>query len=159
MGIIINNAIKSKIEGVVISSLKQIEDERGAVLHMLRSDSPLFSKFGEMYFSLLNLGVVKAWKRHKVMTQRIAVPLGRVRLVLFDDRPKSSTKDKIEEVILGRPDRYYLVSIPPLVWYGFRGISKMPALLANCPDLPHDDNELEKLAVSNDYIPYDWGQE
>ena len=158
MGSIINNAIKSKVEGVFISALKQIEDERGAVLHMLRSDSPLFSKFGEIYFSLVNKGVIKAWKRHKAMTQRIAVPIGRIRLVLFDNRTKSASKGMVEEIILGRPDQYYLICIPPMLWYGFQGISESPALLVNCSDIPHDTKESERLSVLNDHISYSWEQ-
>ena len=39
------------IEGVKIPPLKQIIDERGKVMHMLRNDSPNFEKFGEIYFS------------------------------------------------------------------------------------------------------------
>ena len=158
MGSIINSAIESKIDGVVLLPLKQIEDERGAVLHMLRSDSPLFSKFGEVYFSIVNPGVVKAWKRHRAMTQRFAAPMGRIRLALFDDRADSASKGRIEEIILGRPDQYYLICIPPMLWYGFQGISEIPALLANCSDIPHDPNESEQLPVSNDRISYDWGQ-
>lgn len=158
MGIIANSTAESKIGGVAVFPLKQIEDERGAVLHMLRSDSPLFSRFGEIYFSVANPGTVKAWKRHRAMTQHFAVPVGRIRLVLFDDRADSPSKEQIEKIILGRPDRYYLVCIPPMIWYGFKAISDMPALLANCSDIPHDPNESEQLPVSNDYISYNWGQ-
>ena len=38
------------IEGVKITKLKQIFDERGKVMHMLRNDSEIFQKFGEIYF-------------------------------------------------------------------------------------------------------------
>ena len=92
------------------------------------------------------------------MTQRLAVPLGRMRLVVFDDRLDSPSKGQLEEIILGPPDRYYLICIPPMIWYGFKGIFDMPTLLANCSDMPHDPNELEHLPVSNDYIPYRWRQ-
>ena len=158
MGIIVSSAIESKIAGVIVVPLKQIEDERGAVLHMLRSDSPNFSKFGEIYFSVVNPGTIKAWKRHRAMAQHFAVPLGRIRLAFFDDRADSPSKGQIEEVILGRPDRYYLICIPPMIWYGFKAISDMPALLANCSDVPHDPNESEQLPILNDYISYDWEQ-
>ena len=36
------------IEGVLVHSLKQFPDERGSVMHMLRSDAPHFQKFGEI---------------------------------------------------------------------------------------------------------------
>ena len=156
MGIILNRAIESKIDGVTILSLKQIEDERGAVLHMLRSDSPVFSKFGEIYFSIVNPGTVKAWKRHKKMTQHFAVPMGRIRLVLFDDRADSRSKEEVEEIILGRPGHYFLLCIPPMLWYGFKCISSEPALIANCTDLPHDPDETEKKNPGDRGISYQW---
>ena len=33
------------IEGVIVEPLKQFKDERGKVMHMLRSDAPLFYIF------------------------------------------------------------------------------------------------------------------
>ena len=60
----------NNIEGVVVQQLKQIADDRGAVLHMLRCDSPLFENFGEVYFSEINPEIIKAWKLHKKLTQR-----------------------------------------------------------------------------------------
>ena len=56
------------IDGVVITPLRQIFDERGKVMHMLRSDDKNFSKFGEIYFSCTHPGVIKAWHLHKEMT-------------------------------------------------------------------------------------------
>jgi dTDP-4-dehydrorhamnose 3,5-epimerase len=148
--------IESRIEGVRIIELKQIVDERGAVLHMLRSDAPLFSRFGEIYFSLVNRGVIKAWKRHKEMTQHFAVPVGRIRLVLFDDRPGTKSHGTREEYELGRPDRYLLIRIPPMIWYGFQGISEIPAVVANCTDLPHDPGESEQKSPAEVDFGFDW---
>ena len=158
MGIILNRSIESKIDGVGIESLKQIEDERGAVLHMMRSDSSFFSKFGEVYFSIVNPKVVKAWKCHKKMSQHFAVPIGRIKLILFDNRSGLPESAVVEEIILGRPDKYYMVCIPPMIWYGFQGISETLSLLANCSDMPHDPKESEQLPISNSHIHYNWGQ-
>ena len=36
------------IDGVVITPLRQIVDERGKVMHMLRRDAQHFSGFGEI---------------------------------------------------------------------------------------------------------------
>jgi dTDP-4-dehydrorhamnose 3,5-epimerase len=142
--------------GVVVEPLRQIADERGAVLHMLRCDSPWFSRFGEIYFSLVRPGVVKAWKRHRLLTQHFAVPVGRIRLALYDDRPDSPTRGQVQEILLGRPDHYCLVRIPPLLWYGFQGVSEIPALVANCTDLPHDPGESDGLPPDAPDIPYAW---
>ena len=71
-----------EIEGVVVQSLEQIVDDRGSILHMLRSDSELFTQFGEIYFSEIRSGIIKAWKRHKKQTQNQAVPINKNRLVV-----------------------------------------------------------------------------
>jgi dTDP-4-dehydrorhamnose 3,5-epimerase len=146
----------SGIFGVVIQPLKQIVDERGAVLHMLRGDSPLFTKFGEIYFSIVFSKAVKAWKRHRRMTQHFAVPVGKIKLVLYDDREKSPRQGHIEEYILGKPDHYFLIRIPPFVWYGFQGLDSTPSLVANLTDLPHDPAEVETLPDNSPDIPYSW---
>lgn len=143
------------IDGVIIQKLNQIVDDRGKVMHMLRSDSPLFTKFGEVYFSVVNTGVVKAWKRHFKMTQNFAVPVGKIRLVIYDARKNSVTYDEVQVLEIGE-DNYSLVKIPPLVWYGFQGQSKSPALIVNCTDYPHDPGEVERHAVDDKEIPYNW---
>ncbi|BCB96306.1 dTDP-4-dehydrorhamnose 3,5-epimerase [Dissulfurispira thermophila] len=143
------------IDGVVIQPLKQIIDERGKVMHMIRSDSPLFTKFGEIYFSIVNPGAVKAWKRHLRMTQHFAVPVGKIKLVIYDDRLNSVSRKKIEILEIGE-DNYHLVRIPPLLWYGFKGISKEFALVANCTDMPHEPVESEHIDPYDKKIPYNW---
>jgi len=148
--------LSCKIQGVQIFPLNEITDERGAVLHLMRSDSPHFKEIGEIYFSEINPGIVKAWKKHRLMTQNLSVPAGRIRLVIFDDRDDSPTKGTIEELIVGRPDLYCLVRIPPLLWYGFQGISETPSLIVNCPDLPHDPKEAIGLDPLSSTIPYEW---
>lgn len=146
------------IDGVIVQELKQICDERGKVLHMLRSDSPLFTRFGEIYFSIVNSGAVKAWKKHFKMAQHFAVPVGRIMLVLYDNRKGSATYKNVEVLDIGE-DCYCLVKIPPLLWYGFKGISSTPALVANMTDIPHDPNEAERLSPFDSKIPYNWNSE
>lgn len=143
------------IEGVIIQELKQIIDDRGKVMHMLRCDSSLFTKFGEIYFSIVNPDTVKAWKRHLKMTQHYAIPLGKIRLVIYDDRKNSTSFDQVQILDVGG-ENYCLVKIPPLVWYGFQCVSSMPALIVNCTDIPHDPDEVESSDPSNGLIPYKW---
>lgn len=144
------------LEGVKLNSLKVIEDDRGAVLRMLRSDSEIFGQFGEVYFSEIYPGKVKAWKRHKLATQNLVVPIGRVRVVIFDDRSQSSTFGKLEHFELGRPDKYRLLTIPPCVWYGFMCIGDTSALIANCTDMIHAPGESERESLDSPLIPYRW---
>lgn len=144
------------IDGVLVTGLRQIADERGAVLHHMRSDAPDFTSFGECYFSEMLPGAVKAWKRHKSQTQNLAVPIGRVRFVLYDDREPSPTRGGLQIVELGRPDDYNRLRIPRGLWYGFTCLSDQPALIANCADLPHDPDDAELLPETDPFVPYSW---
>jgi dTDP-4-dehydrorhamnose 3,5-epimerase len=146
----------NEIEGVIVQPLMQIPDNRGSLLHMMRRDSELFKQFGEVYFSEIYSGKIKAWKRHKKQTQNLTVPLSKIRLVIFDNRPSSRTQGSIAEYQLGRPDHYGLVQIPPMLWYGFQASGDETALIVNCADQPHDPEDTESLPVDSNEIPYQW---
>ena len=81
----------SKIQDVVISPLRKIPDERGCIMHMLRSDAPHFERFGEVYFSTAYPGVIKGWHEHTMQVQNYAVISGMIKLVLYDNRETSPT--------------------------------------------------------------------
>ena len=74
------------INDIKITPLKIISDDRGKVMHMLRKDSAIFDKFGEIYFSTIFKDSVKAWHLHRESTLNYACIKGKVRLVLFDGR-------------------------------------------------------------------------
>ncbi len=143
------------IDGVQIIPLRQILDERGKVMHMLRADAPHFPGFGEIYFSAVHPGAVKAWHIHKRMTLSYAVPVGKIKLVLYDDRPDSPSKSRIQEIYLG-PDSYNLVIVPPMFWTRFKGLGTRLSLVANCANFSHDPAEIDRLDPTRDHIPYDW---
>ena len=144
------------IEGVRITPLRQIPDERGKVMHMLRADDPHFDRFGEIYFSTVYQGVVKGWHLHERMTINYAVPVGAIKLVLFDDREGSPTQGELQEVFLG-DGNYALVTVPPLVWNGFKGIAAPYSVVANCATIPHDPTEIRRMDPFSTKIRYDWG--
>lgn len=143
------------IDGVKITGLKIIRDERGSIMHMLRNDSPHFEKFGEIYFSIVHPGVVKGWHIHKKMTLNYAVVKGAIKLVLYDDRPNSKTKGEVMELLLST-DNYKLVTIPPMVWNGFMGMGNEDAIVANCSTMPHDPEEIMRKDPHSKDIPYEW---
>lgn len=144
------------IDDVVLTELKQFSDERGTLLHMLRNDDPIFTTFGECYFSEVLPGAVKAWKLHRNQTQNFSVPVGRIKLVIYDNRKNSISNGNLQYVNLGRPDSYFRIMIPPGLWYGFTCISDMPALLVNCADIPHDPQESEIRMLDDISIPHRW---
>ena len=145
----------SEIDGLVVTPLRRIPDERGAVFHMLREDSPAFERFGEIYFSMVYPGAIKAWHLHREMTLNYAVPVGMIKLVCYDDRSGSPTNGNLVELHVGELN-YVLVTIPPLVWNGFKGVGATPALVANCSTVPHRPDEIERKDPFAADIGYDW---
>lgn len=148
--------MNSKIDGVNFTDLKEITDNRGSVLHMIRSDSKDFENFGECYFSEILLNKIKAWKRHNIQTQNITVPVGEIILVIYDSRKESKTFKKLLVSKIGRPNNYKRVKIPPGVWYGFKCIGKSNALIVNCADIPHDKKESQLIDFNDSEIPFNW---
>ena len=146
---------KTLIHGVKITPLKQIIDERGKVMLMMRNDDKIFKKFGEIYFSCTHPGVVKAWHMHKKMTLNYAIISGQLKIVLFDGRKKSSTKGTLQEIYMST-ENYFLLSVPPLIWNGFKGIGTETSIVANCSDIPHDKNEMVRMNPNSKKIPYKW---
>lgn len=143
------------IDGVLVTPLEQIPDERGVILHMLRCDEPDFEKFGEIYFSIVYPGAIKAWHLHTRMTLNYAVLVGMIKLVLFDSRSHSPTRGEIQEIYMGEKN-YVRVKIPPDIYNGFKGIDAKPAIVANCSTIPHDPTEIKRLSPFAKEIPYDW---
>ena len=144
------------INGVVITPLRQIFDERGKVMQMLREDSPVFSRFGEVYFSCTYPGAVKACHLHKRMTLNHAAIYGEIKCVLLDDRPGSSSRGCIQEIFLS-PENYCLLTVPPLIWNGWKGLGQHSSIVVNCATIPHDPTEIERKPAFDNDIPYDWG--
>ena len=147
----------ANIDGVKIIKLKKIPDERGTIYHMLRASDEHFTKFGEIYFSKIYKDIVKGWHIHKQITLNYCVVYGMVKLVLFDEREESSTKDNLMELFIG-DDNYCLVQIPFGIANGHKGITET-ALLANVPDVPHDKlpkDEMIRIDPYDNNIPYNW---
>lgn len=143
------------INGVIVKPLRQILDERGKIMHFLRNDDPEFEAFGEVYFSVVYPGVIKGWHLHRTMVLNYAVPVGLIKLVLFDSREDSPTRGELMELFTG-PENYSLIQIPPGIWNGFKGIGTTPSMLVNCSTIPHDPQEIARMDPFDPSIPYNW---
>jgi len=141
------------LEGVFLTPLKIIDTPGGDVLHGLKNDDRGFDGFGEAYFSTVDTGSIKAWKRHHEMVLNLVVPTGKVRFVLFDDRPKSNSFGYYQEVILSK-DNYQRLTVPPMLWMGFQGVSEGANILLNIASIPHRLDEVDRLALEE--IEYHW---
>ena len=99
---------------------------------------------------------IKAWHLHKKAVLNYACIKGEVKLVLFDDRKNSNSFGVYAEYIL-TPKDYFLITIPPFIWNGFIGLDKNESIVANCINLPLDENEMVRRKHDDKYFKYDWG--
>ena len=143
------------IEEVMIIPLKKICDERGMIMHMLRSDDPHFDRFGEIYFATAYPGVVKGWHEHTKQIQFYAVIQGMIKLVLYDNRPESATYQELMELFVGE-DNYQLARIPKGVINGYKAIGSKISIVANCATMPYEPDEMIRYNPHGDKVPYKW---
>ena len=148
----------TRIDGLQTKALRVIADERGRLFEILRRDEPLFLKFGQVYCTTVNHGVVKGWHYHKKQVDHFACVSGMIKLVAYDGRAGSPTKGLVNEFFLGR-DNVMLVQIPAGVHHGFKGISHPDAIVINVSSEPyhHDRPDEYRCDPHHNDIPYDWG--
>lgn len=144
------------IKGIKIKNLKIIYNSKGNILHYMRSDEKDFKGFGECYISEVLPQKIKGWKLHRVQTQNLIVPKGKIKFILYDSRKESLSKNKIQEVILGVPNDFKKLIIPSGIWYSFKCISNDKGLVINFTDIPHDPKESETQELFNNNIPFNW---
>jgi len=145
------------INGVSTQKLRLIPDERGRLMEILRSDWPVYKKFGQVYMTTNYPGVVKAWHYHTKQTDMVACVKGMVKLVLFDGREGSPTHREVNEFFVGEHNPT-LVVIPPGVYHGWKCISESESVVINCPDelFDYEHPDEHRAPYDDPNIPYDW---
>ena len=81
---------------VILTPMKRFKTDAGDVLRVLRCEDEGFAEFGEAYFTWVDTGAVKAWKRHNVMIMNLIVPLGGVKFVFSCDLKGLSNRMKTQ---------------------------------------------------------------
>jgi len=137
------------LDDILVTPLKRIPTVGGDVLHALKKTDAGFDGFGEIYFSWVEQGAIKAWKFHKRMTLNLVVPVGEVSFVFHLTNKKSSFRtENITE------ERYVRLTVPPGIWFGFQGLTSGYSLLMNVIDLEHDPDEVLRKETTE--FDYDW---
>lgn len=134
-----------------LTPLSIIPNPKGDIYHVIKSSSSSFAGFGEAYFSFVIPGSVKAWKLHKEMTLNLVVPIGSVKFVLYDNR---KTDDPVLTEYTLSSLSYNLLSVPPNIWFGFKGLDINPSLVLNIANIEHREDELIRAPI--DSFLYDW---
>lgn len=142
------------MDGVLLTPQRRIAHPKGDVCHAMKKSDPGFAGFGEAYFSTVNPGDIKGWKKHLRMTMNLVVPVGAIRFVLHDDRAGSPTAGSFFEAVLS-VENYQRLTVPPGVWMAFSGVGAPLNLLLNLANLEHDPAESENIPLES--FAYAWG--
>lgn len=142
------------LEGVQLHPLKQISVPKGDVWHAFKCTDEGFVGFGEAYFTHIDAGEVKGWKRHNRYTLNLVVVQGAVRFVLYDDRLESPTKGQFAELILSPEDNYQRLTVAPGLWMAFQGVGNERSMLMDLIPEVHTPEESDKKEL--DEIKFNW---
>ena len=127
---------------IKIKALKQIHLEEGDVLHALKASEEEFNGFEEAYFSTIKINKIKAWKRHLRMTMNLIVPVGEVQFNFYNEEKKL-----LINTIIGERN-YSRITVPPMTWFGFKGLASSTSYILNISNKFHDPSEVERKPLS-----------
>lgn len=143
------------IPGVAVRRLRRIPDERGNIQHLLSSEDPSFQRFGEVYASSVYKDAIKGWHKHEEMSLNYVCLVGRVKCVLLFESPTRDEKQtRVMEIFMGA-DHPLLLTIPPGVWNGFKGLYAPESTILNISTHAHDPSRSLR-APPYSFLAYDW---
>jgi dTDP-4-dehydrorhamnose 3,5-epimerase len=147
---------QNNIHGVEFKELVSHSDERGFFRELIRKTDDFFKEgFGQLSYSNVNHGVVKAWHLHKVQTQWTYILKGSAKIALHDCRKNSKTFGKTMEFLLGENHPLMIYKFPPGVAHGYKCIDG-PMLVLYITSGIYDVNDEERKAHDDKEIAYDW---
>lgn len=141
------------LTSVTFTPLTRVSVPGGDVLHGLKVSDSTFFGYGEAYFSLVDMGHIKAWKLHKTAILNLIVPVGRVKFV-FCILTDSGINEYREEII--GSERYGRLTIPPGIWFGFEGLEYPHSLIMSISNILHDSGEVDRKSLGS--LRYDWSK-
>ena len=139
---------KSILEKIKITPLKITQIASGNVMKALQKNELKKWSFGEAYFSKIKYNKIKAWKYHLKMTLNLVVPFGKVKFVFY------SQKENIFKVVEIGQKNYCRVSVPPKIWFGFKGCHKNESIILNISNAQFNSKEILRRKINE--IKYNW---
>jgi len=127
---------------IKIKKLKKFKLEDGDVYHALKASESEYCGFKEAYFSTIKNNKIKAWKRHYKMTMNLIVPIGKVQFVFYDEN-----KNLLKNLMIGE-ENYSRITVAPMIWFGFKGISLNTSYILNISNEIHDPLEVERKPLT-----------
>lgn len=135
------------MDGIILTPLKKIYHPKGEILKAITKSDPVFSEFGEAYFSVINQGDIKGWKKHTKMISNLIVVIGEIEFVFHNEITKEFFNIKISQ------NNYKRLTIKPGLLMAFRGI-KENNILFNLSNIEHDPDETINIDLNE--IDYKW---
>jgi len=90
------------------------------------------------------------------MVLNLVVPIGSVRFILYDDRENQDNLNQFQEVILSIADGYARLTVPPMIWVGFQGLSRQASLVLNIANMEHSSEEIDRKELEE--IKFNWSK-
>lgn len=135
------------MDKIILSPLNQIYNSKGSIFHVIKKSDDQFNGFGEAYFSFINKGEIKGWKKHKKMTLNLVVPFGEIEFTIYNEDNKKFFNTSLSK------KNYQRLTIREGLWVAFRGIEENNILL-NIANIEHDPSETINKNLND--IKYDW---
>ena len=133
------------MDGVTLTPLKQVSHPKGDIFHVMKKNDAEFKGFGEAYFSMINKGAIKGWKKHTEMVLNLTVITGEVEFVVFNGNAFFNIK-------LSKKN-YQRLTVQPNLWVAFKGRSDKNTIL-NLASIEHNPYESENVDLND--IEYNW---
>ena len=133
------------MDGITLTPLKQVTHPKGDIFHAMKASDDGFSGFGEAYFSTVNQGQIKGWKKHTEMVLNLVVVKGEIEFVVHDTNTFYSVRLSI--------NNYQRLTVGPGLWLAFKGLSAENMLL-NLASIQHNPNESQHIDLFG--FDYDW---
>ncbi len=147
---------RTLLEGVSQKEIQNIITRNGITTELYRPEWPVGpDEVRHIIHATLRANAISAWHVHEYQTDTIFVTSGSIKLVLFDDRPNSTTRGDINVFHLSRM-RPTVITIPPGIWHGLQNIENSESSFINYFDRAYvyTDPDEWRLPSDTDKIPY-----
>jgi len=147
---------RTLLAGVLLKEVPNIITRNGVTTEVYRPEWPVGpDQVRHMIHVILRGDAISAWHMHEYQTDTIFVTSGTIKLILFDDRPGSTTRGEGSVFHLSRM-RPTLVTIPPGIWHGLKNVEKTESSFINYFDRPYvyTDPDEWRLPADTDKIPF-----
>tara|TARA_B110000483_G_scaffold224455_1_gene283246 strand:+ start:755 stop:1162 length:408 start_codon:yes stop_codon:yes gene_type:complete len=135
------------LDRIILTPLKKIHNPKGDIFHAIKKSDPGYDGFGEAYFSIINKGHIKQWKKHTKMTLNLVVAIGEIKFVAYDEKIKEFFSTKLSQ------NNYQRLTVKPGLWLAFKGLGDFNMLL-NLANIEHDPNEAVNMDLEE--LKYEW---